>query len=270
MSIGEARTCNYTSWKKTKVERMCIAQWRASYTDHDLNDRKTLCEALAYWNYSNSPAHVQSEAVAIMQGVDCDRLLEEGIRPDTKQCCQGSAVQFKEAVAYFVIGKKSLFPKPAPYAKLAPEDLLDNVLGIRRNALFISDWADDDGNPVLPEPDQIDCGELAKALGLCGTNWKKGTLITILAFKVNQVHKSTWLDSGLVFYWCATPDLPAWGMTRSLETGRPTLREWVLPKKAGSFEIADYWDRQVEQDYDLCADKLGSDYWAACAKEIRP
>lgn len=249
---------------------MCIAQWQTSYTDENLNDRKTLRKALAYWNYSNSPVHVQSDAATIMQGLDCDRLLEEGIRPDTKQCCQGSVVPFSAAVAYFVIGRKSLFPKPAPYAKLAPEDLLDNVLAIKRTVLFISDWTDDGGNRLLPEPDQINCGELAKALGLCGTNWKEGTPITILALKVSQAHKSTWLDSGLVFFWYVASHRAEWGLTRNLETGLPGLREWVLPKKAGAFEITAYWDRKVEQDYDLCANKLGDGYWNACAKEMRP
>lgn len=249
---------------------MCIAQWQASYTAHDLSDQKTLREALAYWNYSNSPVHVRDEAATIMQGANCDRILEEGIRPDIKLCCQGSAVQFKGSVAYFVIDRKRLFPKPAPYAKLAPGDLLGPVLVSAGNVLFVSDWADDGGNRELPEPDRINCGELAKALGLCGKIWKKGTPITIFSFKLSRAYKSTWLDSGLVFFWYVAPHRNEWGLTRSLETGRPALREWVLPKKEGAFEIVDYWEQEVEQDYDLRADRLGADYWAACAKEMRP
>ena len=249
---------------------MCIAQWQASYTARDLSDRKVLREALAYRNYSNSPDHVKSEIETIVQGINCDLLLEKGMRPESRQCCQGSVVPFNAAIVYFMIGRKSLFPKPAPYANLAPEDLLDNVLAIKRTVLFVSDWTDDGGNRSLPEPDQINCGELAKALGLCGTNWKEGTPVTILALKVSQARKSTWLDSGLAFFWFVASHRAKWGLTRSLETGLPGLREWVLPKEAGAFEIAAYWDRKVEQDYDLCADKLGDGYWNACAKEMRP
>lgn len=249
---------------------MCIAQWEASYTADDLSDRKTLREALAYWNYSNSPPHVQSEAAAITRGMSSDQFLTKVLYPSTKQCCQGSVVPFNAAAAYFVMDRKRLFPKPAIYAKQAPEDLLRPVLDSLGSLLFISDWADDDGNRVLPDPDRIDCGELAKALGMCGKNWKKGTPIVIFSFKLSQAHKSTWLDSGLAFFWYVAPHRNEWGLTRSLETGRPALREWVLPKKVGAFEIVDYWEQEVEQDYDLRADRLGDGYWNACAKEMRP
>lgn len=249
---------------------MCIAQWKASHTDGNLDDRKTLREALAYRNYTNSPVDVQNEAETVMMEADCDLLSDKGIYPEPNQCCRGMSVPFEGAVVYFVINTKRLLPKPAPYAKYAPEVLLDSVLKIEGHILFVSNWVDDGGNSVLPEPDRVNCGELAKALGMCGKKWKKNTPVTILALKIRQAHKSTWLDSGLAFFWYAATHCAEWGLTRSLETGRPCLREWVLPKKADAFEISDYWNRKVEQDYDLSADKLGSDYWDACAKEIRP
>ena len=250
---------------------MCIDQWQACYTQGDLNNRETLSQALAYQNYMKSPSHVQDEAIKIMQGRNCDELLKESIHPGTEQCCLGITVPFEGPVAYFVIKKKSLFPMPAPSANLLPEDLLDNVLNkIRRSVLFISDWTDEEGNQVLPPPDHVDCGELAQALGLCGTTWKTGLEITILALRVTQAHKSTWLDSGLAFFWYAAPHQSGWGLTRSLKTGRPALREWVLPKQAGAFGIEAYWNLKVEQDCDLRAENLSVDYWDACAKELRP
>jgi hypothetical protein len=250
---------------------MCIAQWQASFTDHDLNDRKTLREALAYWNYSNSPVHVQSEVVTIMQGRNCDQLLEKPIFPSSAQCCLGAKIHFAEQVVYFTIDRNRLFSNPAIHAKQAPEFLVDAFREMKRLILFVSDWGDDDGNPALPTPDRVDCGELVKALGLCGKEWKKGEAVTILALRVKQsVHKSTWLDSGLAFFWYVAPHRSEWGLTRSLETGCPTLREWVLPNQAGAFDVVDYWDQHMASDCDLRADKLGDGYWNACAQEIRP
>lgn len=245
-------------------------QWKASHTDGDLNNLKTLREALAYQNYLASPVQIQSEAEKVIMAVGCDGLLDNGMHPTAEQCCLGAKVQFEGAVAYFVLKKKDAFPKPAPYAKLDPDFLLDIVLNSRREVLFISDWSDDAGKPALPAPDEVNCGELARSLGLCGTNWKAGTQITIIAFTVEQAHKSTWLDSGLAFFWYAAPSRPEWGLSRSLGTGRPTLREWVLPKSEDAFKIVDYWDREAEQDYVLSANNLGVDYWNTCAKELRP
>lgn len=244
-------------------------QWKASYENGDLSDRKVLREALAYQNYLDSPQHIQSEAEKVIMAVGCDVMLDNGMHPKAEQCCQGAAVRLEGEVTYFVLKKKDTFPKPAPYAKLDPDFLLDIVLDSRREVLFISDWNDDAGNPVLLVPDQVNCGELARGLGLCGTNWKAGTRITIMAFDVEHAHKSTWLDSGLIFFWYAALNQQKWGLTRSLKTGCPTLREWVLPKREGSFKIVNYWDREAEQDYALTANNLGTDYWDTCAKEIR-
>lgn len=245
-------------------------QWKASHANGDLNDRKALREALAYQNYLDSPLHIQNEAQKIAINVDCNCLLDDGIYPEAAQCCLGTEVKFTGTVAYFVLPKKNTLPKPAPYAKLDPDFLLDTLLKCRRNVLFISDWVDDAGNQALPSPDQVNCGELARGLGLCGTNWKKDRLITIIAFNIDQAHKSSWLDSGLVFYWYAAPHRTEWGLARSLGTGRPALREWTIPKQADAFKIMNYWDRQAEQDYDFSLNSLGEEYWNACAKELRP
>jgi hypothetical protein len=244
-------------------------QWKASHANGDLSDRKALREALAYQNYLASPLHIQSEAEKVIMAVGYDSLLDNGMHPKVEQCCLGASVKFKGEVAYFVLQKKAVLPKPAPYAKQDPSFLEPTLLNSRREVLFISDWADDAGNSVLPAPGIVNCGDLARALGLCGTNWKTGTRITIIALKVDNVHKSTWLDSGLAFFWYAAPHRPGWGLTRSLETGYPILREWVLPKQEGAFNVVDYWDREAEQDYALSASDLGPDYWNTCAEEIR-
>ncbi|WP_031595304.1 hypothetical protein [Ferrovum myxofaciens] len=244
-------------------------RWKASYENGDLNDRKILREALAYQNYLGSPRHIQSEVEKVIMVDGCDDLLNIGMYPNMAQCCLGTEVQFEGEVAYFVLKKKTLLPKPAPYANQNPDFLQDTVLNLRRKVLFISDWTDEANELVLHSPDQVNCGELARGLGLCGTNWKEGERITIMAFNVEKVHKTTWLDSGLVFFWYAAPHQLKCGLARNLETGLPTLREWVLPKQDGAFMIMDYWDREAEQDYDLSANNLGVDYWNACAKEIR-
>ncbi len=250
---------------------MCIAQWEASYTDHDLNDRKTLREALAYWNYSKSPDLVRREVVAITQSGDCDQLLGKPVRLSSTQYCLGAPIHFADRVVYFTIDRNRLFSNPATHTKQAPEFLAEVFRKMNRLILFVSDWRDDGGNPALPMPERVDCRELVKALGLCGKEWKKNDAVTTLALKVKQfVHKSTWLDSGLVFFWCVAPHRTEWGLTRSLETGLPALREWVLPNQAGAFDVVDYWDQRMTSDCDLREDKLCSDYWVACAKEIRP
>lgn len=248
---------------------MCIAQWEVSYTDHDLSDRKTLREALAYWNYLNSPAHVQREVETVIQSKDCDQLLGKSIYLNATQYCLGDKIHFSDQVVYFTIDTNRLFSNPTTHAKQAPEFLADVFREMKRLVLFVSDWSDADGSPAFPAPEQVDCVELVKALGLCGKEWKKDDAVTILALKINQAHKSTWLDSGLVFFWCVAPHRTEWGLTRSLETGRPALREWVLPNQAGAFDVVDYWDQYMANDCDLREDKLCSDYWAACAKEIR-
>jgi len=248
-------------------------QLKASHSSGDLNDRKTLCEALAYQNYLDSPPDIQSEAEKIISTEGCDCVLGNSIKPEAAQCCLGAAVQFEGEVAYCMLPKKVIFPKPGAYAKQDPDFLLiavlDMVLNSRRNVLFISDWKDDVGNTVLPTPEQVNCGDLARELGLCWTTWNTGKAITIIAFDVELAYKPTWLDSGLAFYWYAAPRRAKWGLARSLETGRPTLREWVLPKRDGAFKIAAYWDREVEQDYNFAPDKLCADYWKTCAKELR-
>lgn len=246
-------------------------QLKASHTNGDLKDiDKTLREALAYQNYLDSPPRIQSEAEKVIaaNGWDC----KSGVsaRPETEQCCLGSSVQFEGGVAYYVFAKKISFPKPGKYAKHEPEFLLEAVLGSRRNVLFVSDWKDDAGNNALPSAEHVNCGDLARGLGLCGTTWPSGKEITIIAFEIKQAYKPTWLDSSLAFYWYAAPHRAEWGLARSLETGHPTLREWVLPKRNGAFKIAAYWDREVEQDYDFSPDKLGANYWNACTKELRP
>ncbi|MBZ0092566.1 MAG: hypothetical protein K8F27_10130 [Sulfuricellaceae bacterium] len=251
---------------------MCIDQWQGSFVHGDLSDRKTLRGALAYQNYEHSPKHIQVEAAKVMQGMDCEGLLElkKSFFANDGQCGLGNEVPFSADVAYFVIRKQKLFPNPGFSAKFLPEDLLDKILRLNRNVLFISDWTDACGSPALPPPDQVDCAELVQALGLCGVMWKEGAEITILGMKMPQARKSTWLDSGLAFYWHAVPDQPNWGLTRSLKSGRPALREWVVRKQAGIFDIEAYWDRKFEQNCDLRVDKLNADYWDACAKELRP
>lgn len=249
---------------------MCIAQWKASHTGGNLNDRKTLREALAYWNYSNSPAPVQDEIAAIVQNRECDQLLGKPVFLDPTQYCLGDKFHCAEQIVYFTIDTNRFFSNPATRTKQAPEFLADVFGEMKRLVLFVSDWDNDDGNPAFPAPEQVDCAELLKALGMCGKEWKKDDAVTILALKVKQsVHKPTWLDSGLVFFWCAAPQRPKWGLTRSLETGRLALREWVLFNQAGAFDVVDYWNRHMVSDCDLREGKLGSDYWVARAKEIR-
>ena len=188
----------------------------------------------------------------------------------SRQCCLGEIVPFDGDALYLVVTKKSLFPIPASTTVLEPSYLLDNVLALKRNAIFISNWTDDDGKTALPAPDQVDCGVLARELGLCGTYWKRGSEIAILALQVKQAHKPTWLDSGLSFFWCAVPHRGEWGLTRSLETGQPCMREWMLPKQDGAFAVVEYWKRNVAQDCDLRTENLSERYWKSCAKEIRP
>lgn len=255
---------------KKKQGDEVLEKWKASHITGDLNDRKILREALAYQNYLDSPKHVQVEAEKAILDKCCADLSDDGIKPTAEQCCLGTPFHPAGKTAYFVLPRKDVLPKPAPYAKLEPEFLLDTLLKCRRQVLFISDWADDAGNSALPAPDLVNCGELARGLGLCGTNWKKGRSITIIALNVEKIHKPTWLDSGLTFFWYAAPSRPDWGLSRSLETGRPTLREWVLPKRDGAFKVENYWDRNAEEDYDFTQNRLRDMYWNTCAKELRP
>lgn len=249
---------------------MCVKRWKISYTQGDLNDRRQIREALAYQNFLGSPAAIQSKAVDAMQGKDCDALLDGPMQPATEQCCLGDSVPIEGGTSYLVVTKKSLFPIPASTTVLEPSYLLDNVLALRRKAIFISNWTDDEGKTVLPKPGQVDCGVLARELGLCGVSWKRGSEIAILALQVKQAHKPTWLDSGLSFFWYAAPHRGKWGLTRSLETGQPRLREWMLPKQDGAFVVVEYWKRNVAQDCDLHPENLSERYWESCAKEIRP
>lgn len=245
---------------------MCVDQWQASYVNGDLNERKTLCEALSYRNFDNSPDYVRTIAVQVLQGLDCAKAMEGGVfRPSNIQCCLGEKSPFEGTSAYLVISKKDLFPTTSG-AVIPPEYMLEPLRnGIRRNVLFISDWCDNNGAPVLPGPDQVDCGALAEALGMYGSHWRQGSEIAIFSLKITHAHKSTWLDSGLAFYWYATPNLPRWGLTRSLKSGCPTLREWVIPRQNGDYDITAYWRRTVAHN----CEPPNDDYWNACIQELR-
>lgn len=248
---------------------MCIEQWGTSFAVGSLSNRKTLREALAYRNYLDSPEQVQVEVVSLIEDKNCDdALVTAGIFPTETQCCLGAEVAFPGITAYFVIDGVKLLPNTQLNARQPPIFLAEHLRKLKRNVLFISNWLDDSGKPVFTDPGAVDCGDLLKALGVCKT-WEAGDTLLVLALAVGQGHKPTWLDSNLVFYWYAAPHRPEWGLTRSLETGRTSLREWVLSTRKSVFEVMEYWSRPVEQAYKLEADNLDNGYWETCAKEIR-
>jgi len=249
---------------------MCIEQWGASFSKGNLNNRETLREALAYRNFLDSPAQIQAEVLNRLADKPCDdALVTAGIIPTEAQCCLGAEVALPGETAYFVIDGVKLLPNTKLNARQPPMFLAEHLRKLKRNVLFISNWQDDSGMPVFTDPDTVDCGDLLKALGICKT-WEVGDTLLVLALAVEHRHKPTWLDSNLVFYWYAAPHRPEWGLSRSLETGRANLREWVLSTRKSAFEVVKYWNRPVERACQLGTANLGNDYWETCAQEIRP
>lgn len=251
---------------------MCTEQWRDSFTRGDLKDRKILREALAYRNYQDSPATVQGVVVQLLLGEDCNAVPTNGLatRPGESRYGLGEEVPLPDQSVFFVINRARLPGDPKHWAKQPPEFLVEPLSKITRHAMFVSDWTNDQGQPLWSDPQTVDCGDLLKALGM-STEWAANDVLLIVSLKVSKAHKPTWVDSNLGFYWYAAKDRPAWGLTRSLETGRPMLKEWVLLRaRMSAYQVTQYWERHLEQAYKLQADHLGSGYWQACTQEIRP
>ena len=248
---------------------MCIEQWRDSFTKGDLKDRKILREALAYQNYRDSPAAIQAAADQILAGADCERALEGKGYAEESHYGLGAEIPFHGSSIFFVIDRTRLPGNPKHWASQPPEFLAEPLGKITRHAMFVSDWTDDNGEQRLSNPHMVDCADLLKYLGISRA-WAAKDVLLIFALKVSKVHKPTWIDSNLGFYWYAAKDRPAWGLTRSLETGLPTLKEWVLRTRKSAYQVTQYWERTLERDYKLLADHLDDGYWQACAQEIRP
>lgn len=256
---------------------MCIRKWEVSYREGDLFNPALLREAMAYRNFLDSPADVQTTALQMLQGEACEKVLLDGKQPDENRCFLGQPADLTGSTLYFFYGKE-LFLNPAGKAAIPAEflDLTQLMRDLRRNILFISTWEDEAGERglQLPNEEGFDCRKTAMALGLCGKSWISGDTVTILALSVKQAHKPTWLDSWLTFFWYAAPNHDTFGLTRSLINGRPHLREWVLrkihPDSPENYQALSYWKPKMEQDCDLRVDQLGNDFWSPCAKEMRP
>lgn len=248
---------------------MCIEQWRESFTKGDLKDRKVLREALAYQNYRDSPPAIQAAADQILAGADCDEALEARRYSEEPLYGLGSEITFHGSSIFFVIDRARLPGNSKHWARQPPEFLVEPLCKITRHALFVSDWTDDIGEQLLSDPQTVDGGALLRSLGMSKA-WAANDVLLIFALKVEKVHKPTWVDSNLGFYWYAAKDRPSWGLTRSLETGLPEMKEWVLRTRKSAYQVMQCWERALERDYKLQADHLGDGYWQACAQEIRP
>lgn len=245
---------------------MCIEQWRDSFTKGDVKDRKVLREALAYQNYQDSPPAIQAVAEQILASADCDRAREGKEYTVESRYGLGDEVPLPGSSVFFVLPQRS---DSKHKAKQPVAFMLESLRKLRRHAMFISDWTDDKGEQLLSDPQTVDCGDLLKALGMPKA-WAANDELVIFDLKVDKAHKPTWIDSNLGFYWYAAKDRPAWGLTRSLETGLPTLKEWVLRTRESAYQVTQCRERCLEREYKLQADHLGDGYWQACAQEIRP
>lgn len=246
---------------------MCIDQWRISHVSGDVTVPRTLCQALAFRNFEFSPLEIQLVAKSVLKDADCDLALDGKLYPTADQCCLGPKTTDPIPITYVIVPWRKLFP--LPITKKTTHDhsaVSDNLRALIGNILFVSDWRDEDCNPAFSNPELIDCTELAASLGIPGTtpHWGIGANIAIIALQSKHLHKPTLLDAGFAYFWYAAPDQPQWGLTRSIRTGRPALREWVL-SRSGDYTVVDYWRREFTRD----CQPPNDEFWENCAREVR-
>jgi hypothetical protein len=112
-----------------------------------------------------------------------------------------------------------------------PDDILDKLADDKvppsSPSHWVSDWCDKDGVPQH-RTSGLDGASLVFDLGLWGYVYHPGDHLLALAFHADRVYKPTWLDAGLRFVWYAAPEYDGFGLTMSLRTGQPALREWIV------------------------------------------
>lgn len=248
---------------------------RRAFRRGDLGSLAVVRLALAWLNYIDS-SHDRPHIVDCLRRIhridpaELGKIPTEPVRPkEVADYCRGAGDNGGHRV-YWVdrLDKQTsgylpdrIDPKTSaslmPVLKKAAKDEL-----ARRKGPIL--WLSDLGGIA---PKEIgSAAELWADLGRYGGHVDAGERVVVCTAKVGQAYKPTMADAGYVFFWMARSGPEPHGMTRSLMDGKPSCREWVVPKSA--VDIDDVWLLPKAAGFSLYEDDVPAAYWDACRAEI--
>jgi hypothetical protein len=240
-----------------------------AYNEKKFDCRIKLKDALVHKNYLISPINIQQRVKEILDANDTSTLPDDPIYPDEPDLCLGNRMNNNKpeyvywiGLASRVIGGNQFHPE-----LFDTDKFLGWLNSTRRNLIWISDLKNNEGLGIgIPTADNI--SNILADLGLYGTRYGKDEEIILIELEVNQFYKPTLLDSGLTFFWQIEQDSD-WGLTRSLRTGLPTLREWVVKKSIqNNLKVRSAKTIKCLDKIELVEEFLVADYWKECEREL--
>lgn len=228
-------------------------------------------DALVHKNYLVSPTNIQESALNLLNSRDTKGLPDVAIYPDVGDLCLGDAMQENKPEYVYWIGraKKVLGDNHFNSALFDTEKFLDWLnSGTNRNLLWISDFRDNEGISII-EPSSENISDVLADLGLYGQYYYSSEEIILVELEVQSIFKPTLLDSGFTFYWQSKKENTCWGLTRSLRTGLPTLREWVVKKSIqDNLKVKSAQIIRCQDNIELKGELISNVYWEECKREL--
>lgn len=241
-----------------------------AYADKAFNCRLKLKDALVHKNYLISPENIQQRSRAILDVSDTSKLPDHPIHPNEADLCLGNIIEANKPAYVYWIGKaKTVIGDNQFHSELFDTDkFLGWLNSCRRNLLWITDFKDNEGTSIS-EPSAENISNVLADLGLYGQCYYPNEEIILIELEVEAIYKPTLLDSGLTFFWQLKREAADWGLTRSLRTGLPTLREWVVKKSIpNNLKVKSAKVIKCKSNIELNDAFLNTTYWEECKREL--
>jgi len=247
---------------------MTYADCKSAFQSANLQPLQVLKLALAHSNFmdaADAPGCPSSEAIDQAIAV-CRHWPDWTLQFGDDLLWKGTRTR-EQIEVWFVRTARSLFHDTEVEAAFAEEKVQEFLRREGLRTVWVTDGVDDEGNEL--DPESCPALELHHALGLYGRQLAEGEQLVISRATCDDVFRPTVADAGAAFYWRQGPDNVPHGRTVHLETGKPTLHEWVTAPSALEGNVRSCVLKLVDAPLDTTDGGLPPDYWAAGRTYVR-
>ena len=250
--------------------RQLMRRAHSAFRSGNIADIETLKDAMVWLNFQNSVSdrHSIADSFHRLGQDELSKLPSTPARSDSSDdycrgICSSGVSRFhlvdilsREASADLpnMISRSNQAPFKQSLMRLAE----NRIKNMRRAVLWLAELDEKRFENFQPL-------DLLSGLGQYGRVLKPKDRVIIYTIEVEQVYKPTMIDAGYAFFWLAWQDAEPHGMTLGLNDGRPTYKEWVVPKNG--VKVVDAW-YLMPGEGSLTEENLQATYWDACRQRV--